>query len=392
MADRPPEQAEARVPADQRVLDHCVELLLPAQPAALAGDVDAVFASFDGGPVYPLPAEVVEESRADIEAIREQLGNPGHQQALGPFAQIDMTVDGRHWRACSLTPLDTALREGAQTRWWKLSRVMDVIPELKDCAIDPVYEQALLSLGHRRGLVVVSGRGGAGKTVLLSSIVRATIAQHGGFGVVLGRTNDLPLHGRHRDGLLLQVPYASQANTAGPAADDQEAMPLDRLVDSALAWRANLIMIDEIRSAEQAIALLRLINAGFLVFTTIHAESLAMSLAAIEGMVDGRFSGWRSVLASSIVAAMHVEVTSMVRIRSRNSSDRPKPIRRVHTAFATVNDGDPLRAAIRAGTFERIATIRDAQQATLSSYTPETATRLAGPNQQLDAALLRAGS
>lgn len=143
-----------------------------------------------------------------------------------------------------------------------------------------------------RGLVLVTGSAGAGKTVALAALVRAVADRQK--RVV---TIEQPIEMHHG------TPTISQRAVG-------DHVPSIRAgVEAALAEGADAIAIGVITSADGAAALVDAVVGGALVLATVSASNASVALERILGFLDGdqRELG-RSVLGEAMLGAVRVSV------------------------------------------------------------------------------------
>ena len=160
-------------------------------------------------------------------------------------------------------------------------------------------------LGNR-GLVLVTGSAGAGKTVALAALVRATADRQ---KRVVTIENPIEMH--HA------APSISQR------AVGEHVPSIKAGVEAALAEGTDAIAIGVVASADAAVALVDAVVGGVLVIATVNAANAGVALERILGFLDGnqRDLG-RSVLGEAMLGAVRVSV-GRGGARSYETSGRP---------------------------------------------------------------------
>jgi Tfp pilus assembly pilus retraction ATPase PilT len=146
-------------------------------------------------------------------------------------------------------------------------------------------------LGNR-GLVLVTGSAGVGKTVALAALVRAVA---------------------DRQKRVVTIEHPIEMHHASPSISQRavgDHVPSVKAgVEAALAEGADAIAIGVISSADAAGALVDAVVGGALVLATVSAPNASVALERILGFLDGnqRELG-RSVLGESMLGAVRVSV------------------------------------------------------------------------------------
>ena len=142
---------------------------------------------------------------------------------------------------------------------------------------DLKVEQVLLdNITPRQGLVLVVGETGSGKTTLLAAIIRMILEKKNGNNVVL--TYEAPIEYVH-DSYIYdrsnQV-YQHEINEIGGHLKSFRAG-----IRNALRRNPNVILIGESRDAPTMEGMLLGANTGHLLFTTLHANSVADTISRV---------------------------------------------------------------------------------------------------------------
>lgn len=219
-------------------------------------------------------------------------------------------------------------------------------PPLEDLLPKPVVD----ALAHvslcKGGLLVVCGGPGQGKTTTLAATVAARLKAFGGLCVTAEDPPEIPLEGRHGEGLCLQM-------EVGPEC------PLDQAIHTAMRMFPvgvpNLLLLGEVRSRQAADEALNAALNGTLVCMTLHASSQVEALHRLVGLAGGGDQALTS-LSASMRAIFHQ------RLINREAKIRPLVIPDI--------GGETIRSSIRNGKFELLASDIQQQQRTLDQGKP----------------------
>ncbi len=316
-----------------------------AERAALLSEV---MVSFAGEPMSRF-ASASDDLAMTIVALRRSVSNPTDtSRQLKPYDAFSVETEAGRWRVSVLPS------SGDGRAWCKASRVLNDIPDLHETALGKINAAAIAGLRFRRGALLVVGEGGAGKTVMASSILKEWVQADGGFSVALRDVAELPLQSRISRGQVLEIDY--QQST------------ISTTIDPLLQWRANPVYLNEIRSAEQAAAFLRIVTSGHLCITTLHASGIGEALSSLETMLPGYGDQMRQILASSLLGIVHVFTdTSVLRIRNANDRNYGEAIRRASVLYSpAAEEASKFRIAIKERDSRALSQMADGQQTRLT--------------------------
>lgn len=267
-------------------------------------------------PVAPVP----EECAPDLAELLSRVRARAEQEA-----EFSIDHDGLRYRVSRMDDVSGTS--------FALRRALAVVPAFSSLGIHPRVVQYLGYLGRRRGLILVAGATGDGKTTTISSLFREYMTAYGDVGIALEDPPEMFLHGQQgRSGKCFQIRVRNREYA--------------KALDSTMRYNPRYIMIGEIRSPEEAsLALSAAIN-GHVILSTIHASSVQAALHRMLKLVSGRENVElaRDVLAEGLAGVMHQTLV-------RNRSGRGL---RVQYLFPGQDQG--VRSKIRAGKIEQLST------------------------------------
>lgn len=243
--------------------------------------------------------------------------------------------------------------------WYALRRLMWPIPRLATFGIERGIYRELGRLGKRpgRGLILVAGATGNGKTTTCCSLLQEYLIQFGDIAITIEDPPELRMEGKHgRFGQCFQIKVS----------DGDFAKPLR----SALRYNPRFILLGEIRDPEAASEALRAAISGHIVLATIHGGSIPEALTSVLKLVSARLDLdlAKSMLGDGIAAVLHQELR-LVTASDGRAERRPF----VKSLFF---DGDQgLRSKIREGKMELISTEIEQQSMRLARGEPAVAVR-----------------
>lgn len=206
------------------------------------------------------------------------------------------------------------------------------VPRLDDLGIHTAYVNRLMTPGMT-GLIVVSGAFGQGKTTTASATIASRIAKYGGIAVTIEDPPEMPMEGRHGEGVCYQT--WSVYGKFGEACRQ------------AARWAPSIIFVGEVRDAETATEALRASINGRLVVCTVHADNVISAIERLYALANGAAGSSEdvaSLLAQGLAAVLH----------QRLEGDPRRP--RLEFLFLRDNDSAGARSMIRGRKFEQLGT------------------------------------
>lgn len=231
------------------------------------------------GTLDPIPAPL--DCEAELSDLRVMCSKFAEKSASNEFAIRHNDVSYRVSTLCSMTEKVYVLR-----------RFPSEIPKLVNLGIHPGYI-SLLMQPRLTGLLVISGAFGQGKTTTASSIIAARLAKYGGVGVTIEDPPEMPMEGRHGEGVCYQT-WVKQGG-------------FGEACRQAARWAPSIIFVGEVRDAETAAEALRASINGRLVVCTTHADSVVMAVERLYSLangVAGNSEDTSSLLAGGLLGVM----------------------------------------------------------------------------------------
>lgn len=220
-----------------------------------------------------------------------------------------MMLDGRFWCCCR--------------------RFSGEVRKLEELGFLPQDYQTMSGWSGARGLVIIGGATGDGKTTTAASLLKHFVAKTG----LVAFTIEDPVE------YVLKVDEADKgAFYQMQAHDDVEWA---EGIKTALRFKPRFIFVGEIRTAAAAAQLIQAACSGHLVICTIHGGSVQETLSRLIQIASDEMGDTaRNLLADSLVAVMH----------QRLVNGRPQ----VYMLTTDGDGGSGVRAAIRDNKIEQL--------------------------------------
>lgn len=267
-------------------------------------------------PRAPAPPEITpsaEDLRTLLLSVFEEHGQP----------EFSIEIDSINFRV-------TAMLDVKQRHIFVLRR--------SNATIRPITEIGLpaLVVGHvlhrsTRGLILISGDFGAGKTSTAASMMRSRVKALGEIGVVIEDPPETNLDGLHGPGRCIQL----QASERTGSYSD--------LLKRALRSGADAILIGEIRDKETAQLVVRESLNGNLIITTMHALGVP---AAID-----RLASWSELPNAHDMLSYGLTAVIWQRLESGRGSSSFEDKRTLHVDSLVLSgkSENAIRQKIRSG-------------------------------------------
>lgn len=274
----------------------------------------------------PVPVEHLEEIVELREKCEAIMGRRGSEDFPVQYAGVAYRVSLIH------SLYDTV---------FVLRRFGDEVPLLPQLGIHPRIVENLMD-HDLTGLVVIAGAFGHGKTTTASSVVVSRINQYGGIAVTIENPPEMPLEGRHGEGVCYQT-WVEKGEFA-------------EACRKATRWAPSIIFLGEIRDNETAIEALRASINGRLIICTTHAENPVMAIERIHALASGASSSSEDVahlLSAGLAGVVHQEL--------EKQPDRAQLY--VKSLWVAGSDAHGIRSTIAAKRFMQLNSIIDQQKA-----------------------------
>lgn len=223
--------------------------------------------------------------------------------------------------------MTTMLTAGGQV--FVLRRIASVIHSLAELGVPGAYIPALLARGLS-GLFIVAGPAKAGKTSTACAMVKDRLAAHGGVAITGEALIELPLEGSHGEGVCYQT------STGG------DAESLRRVLGAG----AQIVMLDEIRDQDAALAVLRAAIDGYLLISTLRADSVTQAIGKLESLAAERVGAGhaRALIAEGLSGVLHQQLGGGAK-------------KTLKTELLLLKDAPSARSHLRNGQYDLLASI-----------------------------------
>ena len=278
---------------------------------------------------------------ADLPVLARKVFLMGQQEAEFPLEH-----DGIRYRV-------TRIESHSEVNWYALRRSLDPIPRLSKLlvGVNPLILQELGRIGAKpgRGLILLAGSTGAGKTTTICSLLKEYLVQYGDIAVTIEDPPELKLEASYRRG----AGHCYQLRVR----DGDFEKPLRQ----ALRMQPRYMLLGEIRDPIGAAEALRAGQSGHVVLSTIHGGSIEEAVQSMLKLVSARLDLdlARQMLADGLAAVLHQDMTTF------RTADRAERRIKMKALFLGSSAQGP-RSKIREG---RVAQLADdiEQQAILLS-------------------------
>lgn len=238
-------------------------------------------------------------------------------------------MDGVRYRCAMIAaPAGITSTKDEKTAWC-LRRVAEEVPNLLEMGLPGWMNARLHENWADRGLTVISGPFGSGKTTLSASCFQSWVQHSREIGITLEDPIEVDFSKQDlKGGKIYQIDLVDRS--------------MSEAIRFARRWAPRYIMIGEIRSPEAAVEMLSIAKSGPAVITTVHAADTVSAITQLIQFSSGRMS--ENDARESVSAVL----TGVVHIDSRMAAAAAR--------YLSVGDvGDNLvRLAIKDGRYDSI--------------------------------------
>ncbi|MDW9479055.1 secretion system protein E [Sinorhizobium meliloti] len=301
------------------------DLIMSANGACMMRGVDTP----ENGPLVSIDGEYIE----DINDLRLACIQKGQHEN-----EFHVDHGGVRYRIAVINDLDGT--------WYAVRKSKTVIPPINTLGFPRPIVTHLAKLASRKGLIILAGATGQGKTTTAYSILNAYLHSFGNIAVTIEDPPEMMLNGpRGKFGHCFQLKL-------GP--DESFGDALER----AMRYTPKYILLGEIRRAHDASQALRAAISGHLVLTTIHAGNVIEainSLLTLTARADDNIGFAREQLANGLAGVIHQQLMTQ---RGANGSNRKV----LKTEMLFVGDDPGIRSMIREGDTSQLGTFIEQQK------------------------------
>jgi len=228
--------------------------------------------------------EVPAKYEDHMDAIRRLVNEAGMEEGTITYQgmrmrYVTMTSEGETWASLRAVPLD--------------------IPDFETLGHHPEFVRKMRSMAKKKGLIIVGGKTGDGKTTTCVSLLKGFLDRHGGMLFTLEDPPEHAIQGAvNEKAFCLQYEIRDNEDWAHGA-------------KKAMRSRPDYILFGEIRTPEAAENLLKTLTSGHLVVATIHAGQVSDTIAALMQLAEHKLGKVaRDSLADRLLAAVHQTMTA----------------------------------------------------------------------------------
>lgn len=305
------------------------DLIMSANGACMMRGVDTP----ENGPLVSVNDDYIE----DINDLRLACIQKGQHSN-----EFHVDHDGVRYRIAVINDLDGT--------WYAVRKSKTVIPPINTLGFPRPIVTHLAKLASRKGLIILAGATGQGKTTTAYSILNAYLHSFGNIAVTIEDPPEMMLNGpRGKFGHCFQLKLGDD-ETFGDA------------LERAMRYTPKYILLGEIRRAHDASQALRAAISGHLVLTTIHAGNVIEainSLLTLTARADDNIGFAREQLANGLAGVIHQQLLTQ---RGQNGTSRKV----LKTEMLFVGDDPGIRSMIREGDTSQLGTFIEQQKSRVS--------------------------
>ncbi|MDH0341960.1 ATPase, T2SS/T4P/T4SS family [Chromobacterium haemolyticum] len=189
-----------------------------------------------------------------------------------------------------------------------------------------------------RGLILIAGEMGAGKTSTAASLVVQRLALHGGIAIAVEDPPETPLNGVHGNGRCIQIRASRKSGG------------YSEHMTRAMRSGADLMLIGEIRNDDTAYQAATSGINGLPIVTTIHAGDPVEAVERLHTYCSSKTPNANNIIADGLAAVIWQSLEKVPRQGESGTSARLVS----QALILTGPDADGIRAKIRKGLISQI--------------------------------------
>lgn len=250
----------------------------------------------DGVTLQSLPPVLMEDARSLRRAVLAKWDADGRPEEFrldhGGCSYRVALIWTRHGLRGNSVPADDS---GLQDWTWCLRRLAPRPKRIEDLGLPATMVEDIRALGRGRGLMLVSGSFGSGKTTLVTSFLKSWVEDHAEVGVSLEDPPEIPMSAGCTRGMIHQVHLPESALSEG--------------IRAARRWSPRFVMVGDIQMPEVAREVLRMSLSGPMVVSSIHASDPVRALMNLVSFAADTMSEElaRDMVAESIQCVLHLD-------------------------------------------------------------------------------------
>lgn len=272
--------------------------------------------------VVPAPKNVWPDVRELFERVLAEAKEKRNDE-------LAVKYDGVIYRCANIVaPEGVTPRRAAEVQNWCIRRIRSEVLPFADLSLEPKIKRILNNYQDKRGLVIVCGSFGSGKTTTASSLFDHWVTKTCEVGVTLEDPPEVSLARVSDTGTIYQV-------------DLTEKSP-EEAIKKLRRWAPRYVFLGEVRTAEAAQELLQISQSGPLVMATVHASDPVSAITALMRFASARMSenDARDLIARTVQGIVYLSYEK----------------RKFKSRFLSIGEKEDvgIRTKIRRGDFQRI--------------------------------------
>jgi len=251
---------------------------------------------------------------------------------IHPSGEFQIIHDGVAYRASSL--------QSKNELTFVLRRAEPEVMALDAIGLTPSALRCLMAPGLK-GMILVCGPFGCGKTTTIAAITIARLKRFGGVAITIEDPTELPMDGMHGTGVCYQTEVTPERSFALGCKQAARQNP-------------DIIFLGELRDRSAAIESQMAAINGRTVVSSMHASSIPSALERLTQMSGGENSSAEiaSLLSAGLSAILYQEFVG-----------NPKSLKTEFLFIPQGADGDGIRSLIKDQKFKQLSTSIQSQLA-----------------------------
>lgn len=175
-----------------------------------------------------------------------------------------------------IAPTGMGPRKDEHIHTWCIRRITKDPMPFYNIGFEPKVARMLTDLSYERGLLMVCGSFGSGKTTSASSLFKHWVTSTNEVGITLEDPPEFDLAMQTPEGTIFQIDLTDRS--------------MEDAIKKLRRWAPRYVFLGEIRNAESAQELLQISQSGPMTMATIHASNPVSAITSLVRFASARMS------------------------------------------------------------------------------------------------------
>lgn len=273
----------------------------PTHPVMVRGlrSADVLIGSYRKGLV-----RIPRELSGDVDVLHDMIQRKWENSDWS--REFTVTHDGHAYRCSLIAPPNFDWSSGSNEEddagsgkrvEWCVRQISARVPTFDDLKVPQWARDDIDRLTDMRGLVLIAGPFGSGKTTLASSMLDYWVSRSRDVGITLEDPPEIPMERTtEENGKIIQIDLLDKS--------------IRMAIKNARRWAPRYVFLGEVRTSDVSAELMHMAISGPLTICTIHASDPVQAIVSLFRFTSEAMSEEmaRAMIASSLHQVFHQEI------------------------------------------------------------------------------------